>query len=127
MPDLNNAVHKTVPVLLVVDASVDALALILQQHGYSVLTASNSEDALLKLEFKRVDAVIVDHHTMQLEGIDLPASIKQLWPEMPVLMLSSAHPVDSAPPGVDIFLSKVEPPTRVLETVAILLARSRQI
>jgi DNA-binding NarL/FixJ family response regulator len=130
VPNLNHIALKTVLVLLVVDASavtLNALALILQQNGYSVLTAGNSKDALHQLASKPVDLAIVDHYTVEEERIDLPAAIKQLRPRTPVLMLSSQYPVESSPAGVDIFLSKVEPPARVLDAVASLLSKPRQL
>jgi CheY-like chemotaxis protein len=128
VPDTDNSFHKTVLVLLLVDSSVaalDALRLILLHQGYSVLTAGNSNEALHIVESSSVDLIIVDHYTVEDDGLDLPAAIKQHRPRTPILMLSSMYNEDSPPSNVDVFLSKVEPPERVLDAIASLLPKAK--
>ena len=70
-----------------------------------------------------VDAVILDYRMPEMMGDVVAARMKQLKPEVPILMLSAQ---DSLPPGAlrasDTFLSKGAPPSQFVHAVQELLA-----
>jgi two-component system, NtrC family, response regulator len=87
------------------DASVTAsLALLLKQHGYSSRTASNPNEALCALETGSFELVIQDMNfsrkTTGEEGLELLGRIKQLKPDLPVILITAWGSIELAVKGV---------------------------
>ncbi len=82
----------TETILVVEDnpAVLQSTSRILKQHGYSVITASNGEQALRVIEQKRrsVDLVLTDVVMPQMTGIELVERLDILHPELNVLFTS---------------------------------------
>ena len=63
----------------------------LEEEGYHVVSAMNGEDGLKLFEEERPDLVILDINMPGLDGIEVLRQMKQLRPDIPVI-LSSAYP-----------------------------------
>lgn len=117
------------PTILCVDDELNGLVgreSLLRQHGYDVVVTTSGRQGLNLLQSAAVDAVILDYRMPEMMGDVVAARMKQLKPEVPIMMLS-AH--DALPPAVlrtsDTFLSKSVPPNQFVDAVDHLLgARS---
>ena len=56
--------------------------------NYSCQTAETAEEALTRLEAQRFDVVLTDISMPGLSGMDLLNRVLQLYPEMPVIIIS---------------------------------------
>lgn len=74
------------------EALVDTLAL----AGYEWLEADCAEDALLKLKAHSVDIVVSDVQMAGMGGLALLRSIKQNWPNLPVLLMTAYANIEDA-------------------------------
>ncbi len=103
--------------ILIVDDEADIRELIsgiLEDEGYETRLAHNSDAALAELSQRRPTLVVLDIWLQgsKLDGLDLLLEIKQLAPELPVVIISGhgnietavaaapAAPGGSRPPGV---------------------------
>ena len=80
-------------ILLVEDDSLyrNTVAYELKQSGFSVLHASNCQDAWLILEEKQVDLVITDIHMPNGNGMNLLRQIKDRNAIAPAVVLMTCH------------------------------------
>jgi CheY-like chemotaxis protein len=78
--------------------------------GHTVETATNGVEALEKFLADWFDVVITDQWMLEMPGDQLAATIKQLAPNKPVILLTGFGDLISAsglkPAGVDIIISK---------------------
>ncbi|MEL7291029.1 MAG: sigma-54 dependent transcriptional regulator [Pseudomonadota bacterium] len=74
------------------EALVDTLAL----AGYEWLEADSAEDALVKLKSNSVDIVVSDVQMAGMGGLALLRSIKQHWPNLPVLLMTAYANIEDA-------------------------------
>ena len=90
--------------LLIVDdqpAMREALELLFDVHGFSALTASSPDEALALIQREEVGVVIQDMNFREGEtsgqgGVALFRAIKQLDPELPVLLMTAWTSLESA-------------------------------
>jgi len=114
------------PVILCVDdepAGLIARRLVLSTAGYAVLTAASGAIALRLLTCNQVDLVVTDHLLPDLSGVDLISSMKQLKPDVPIILLTGL--VDP-PPGfekADMLLTKGITPPEFLAEIERLLSQ----
>jgi len=90
-------------------ASLEVLALMLEAKGYSVLTASDGEEALSLLKNHSVDLVITDYMMPKMTGSALCQQLAkdERLSRIPVIMMSANHPDDiPAEPQVVAFFGK---------------------
>ena len=81
----------------------------LRSSGFSVLTASSSNDALNTFATHRVDAVVLDCATPDTPCAGTQVPIKQLKPRTPLILLSPRPPVAKAlSTAVDVFIRREE-------------------
>ena len=98
--------------VLVVDdefASLEVLALMLEGEGFQVLTASNGEEALLRLAEATIDLVVTDYKMPKMDGSEL--CLRMLADErlqrIPVIFTSATYRQDvPRPANVAAFFSK---------------------
>ena len=105
------------------DIGLRVRKLLLASEGYSVLTAGSGEDGLELFKQNPVKLVIVDHFLPGKTGTEIAREMKEMEPEVPILIMSAAI---EEPPGLEFadgFLSKSEPPNVLFETVSLLLAK----
>jgi DNA-binding NtrC family response regulator len=69
---------------------------LLEDEGYTVRLAPGSEEALKALEDERFDLLLTDLVMGRMGGVDLLRSVKQRWPDLPVIMVTGFGSVASA-------------------------------
>ena len=91
---------------------------LLERRGYAVLTAASARHGLQIAALCAVAAVIVDYHLPEMNGHELATEIKRLKPQIPIVMVSSDDEIpEHALKVVDAFVSKNEPPSRLLPVI----------
>lgn len=117
------------PLILCIDDAEVALRvrkLLLAGAGYAVLTAPSGEEGLELFKQNSVDMVIADHFLSDKSGAEIASEMKELKPQVPILIVSAAA---EPPPGlefVDGFLSKGDGPDALLDRIAQLLESDTQ-
>ncbi len=89
---MRDSVHR--PTLLVVDDEVviaETLAKILHHHGYAVVTAYDAEDAIQAALLKPPDLIVSDIMLPGMNGIELAAAIRRIFPACKVILSSGKH------------------------------------
>jgi DNA-binding response OmpR family regulator len=119
--------------ILVVDDEiyiVHILEFSLTMEGYTVLTASNGEEALKVIEQERPDLVVLDIMMPKLDGYEVCRQLRQddRFSNLPVILLSAkGRPVDreaGLQAGADDYIAKPFSPRKLLEKIRELLDRS---
>jgi twitching motility two-component system response regulator PilH len=86
--------------------------LLLQQHGYQVLEATNSLDGIHMFTSQTVDAVILDCHTPGTSSDAVASQIKHINAKVPIVLLSTLEAqTDTKFESTDLHLSKSQSPT----------------
>jgi DNA-binding response OmpR family regulator len=91
-----------------------SLGLILQRAGYTITTAANAAEALHLLRAGAYDLTFLDIKLPDQNGIQLLPQIKDLYPEMPIFILTAHASLDTAIDAVrlgakDYMLKPVDP------------------
>ncbi len=111
-PDTDQASVRPLRLLLVDDE--DTVRQILREYlvgdGHSVETASNGRDALDAVVKAEFDIVLLDRAMPGLSGDQVAVAIKELKPDLPVVLLTGFGDMMKAagemPPGIDLILGK---------------------
>ncbi|MCB9419668.1 MAG: response regulator transcription factor [Ardenticatenaceae bacterium] len=119
--------------ILVVDDEPNlrkTLAMILQRAGYVVTTAGNADEAHRLLRAGAYGLVFLDIKMPDKSGLTLLAEIRELYPDMPIVLLTAHASLDSAIEAVrrganDYLLKPIDPP-QILERVSQVLAKQEQ-
>jgi len=87
--------------ILIVDDEADICELVaglLQDEGYSTRTARDSDGALNEIKARRPNLVFLDIWLQgsRLDGLQLLDSVKELHPELPVVMISGHGNIETA-------------------------------
>ena len=81
-------------VILWADDEIDLLKphiMFLNQKGYEVATVNNGSDALDEIAARQFDLVILDENMPGLSGLETLSQIKQLRPDVPVIMITKSE------------------------------------
>ncbi len=109
--------------ILIVDdmlVSREALARILQQHGYETVPAMNGAEALALLKKNKIDLILLDQMMPEVDGLTFLAGIRRFpkWKNMPVIMFTGVkdRSCNSRAQGLNVkeFLVKGEYDPRLL-------------
>ena len=114
--------------ILCVDDEENQLAvrkLVLEQAGYSVLTAGSGQQALDLLALHPIDLVLSDHLMPGLTGTELARQIKAQDPDLPVILISAVNEIPADAAYADLFMSKLDGPQAMCQNIAAMLARSK--
>ena len=87
------------PRILVVDDDPDILVLLqhrLEQLGYAVRTATHGPEALNKLASEQPALILLDLRLPRLSGLDVLQQIKQVAPEVTVIVMTAYASVEKA-------------------------------
>ena len=98
----------TSQIVLCIDDHTSSLVLrriILENAGFSVLTAETATAGLALLRQSQVNLAIVDYFLPDMDGTALATEIKALRPELKVLMLSGTIE-EPGMRSIDAFLTK---------------------
>lgn len=78
--------------ILIVDDEADVVQVVkrfLEGRGYMVFTASDGDSALEQIKKNRPDIVLLDILMPRKNGLDVLQEVKQLDPDIPVIMLTA--------------------------------------
>lgn len=100
--------------------------LLLGSEGYNVITANSGEDGLELFKQNPIELVIADHFLSGKTGAEIAREMKELKPEVPILIISAALEKPDGLELADGFLAKGEPANVQLDTIAHLLAAARR-
>jgi DNA-binding response OmpR family regulator len=95
--------------ILCIDHQLTLLELhrrVLQNAGYRVFTAQSGVEALALFQTEPVDLVVLEFLMPELNGGRLAAGLKQMKPDVPIIMYSSVYPPANVLAAVDLFISK---------------------
>ena len=96
---------------------------LLQENGYELVTATNGREGLQLFMSRPVDAIVLEYHLGLLDGSVIAAEIKQVRPEVPIVMLTDHLELpESALKSVDALVAKSDGPHFLLATVHFLLS-----
>lgn len=99
----------------------DALADILTEEKYNVITAEDGEDAWVKIESEKIDLVLCDIKMPKMDGLELLSKVDEEGIELPFVMISAHGTIDTAveatKKGAYDFIQKPPDLNRILLTV----------
>lgn len=96
--------------------------LMLEGHGFNVLTASSGQQGLDLFEQNHVDVVVLDYYMPGLNGGDVAAELRRRRPSVPIILFSAYFSLPSeALELADAFITKGDPPEVLLEKIQQLL------
>lgn len=98
--------------------------MMLEAEGYQVLTASSGQEGLDALKSAPVNAIILDYQMPTMNGAEVARTIRQQWPNLPIVMLSGFpdEVPDDAIRLVNAFVIKGGAPEQLLVVVQDTLA-----
>src|SRR5512136_2053114 len=106
-----------------------SLGLILQRAGYAVTTASDAAEALDVLQAGAYDLTFLDIKLPDQNGIELLPQLRELYPDMPILILTAHATLDTAITAVRLgardYLLKPIDPENILTRVECLLQEEK--
>ncbi|UCG78416.1 MAG: sigma-54-dependent Fis family transcriptional regulator [Nitrospirota bacterium] len=109
----------------------DTLKGILEDEGYNVITAESSEDGIELLKRSLPDLVILDIWLPNMDGIEALSIIRDIMPDLPVVMISGHANVELAVKSTKLgaydFLEKPLSLDRIIITVERALEKSALI
>lgn len=100
---------------------------LLEEHGYQLVTAANGHDGLRLFKSRPVDAIVLEYHLGLLDGAAIADEIKQVRPEVPIVMVADHVELPRhALKSVDALVAKSDGPHFLLATVHFVLSVKRR-
>jgi len=110
--------------ILWVDDEIDLLRphiLFLEQKGYKLETATNGTDAISFVQENQFDLIFLDENMPGISGIETLGKIKQLKPNIPVVMITKSEEEnimeDAIGANISDYLIKPVNPNQILLTI----------
>jgi CheY-like chemotaxis protein len=92
--------------------------ILLESHGFKVLTANSGQQGLNIFDEQHVDLVILDYYMPGMNGGDVAAELRKRRPAVPIIFLSAYF---SLPPSAlelaNAFITKGDPPDVLIEKI----------
>ncbi len=92
--------------------------ILLEGHGFKVLTASSGQQGLAVFDEHQVDLVVLDYYMPGMNGGDVAAEMRRRRPQVPIIFLSAYF---SLPPAAlelaNAFITKGDPPDVLIEKI----------
>ena len=92
--------------------------IMLEGHGFRVLTATSGEQGLSLLEKNHIDLVVLDYYMPGMNGGDVAAEVRRRKPNLPIIFLSAYF---SLPPAAlemaNAFITKGDPPEVLIDKI----------
>ena len=115
--------------ILCVDDNEQTLShrkVMLETRGYRVASFSRGEDAVERFKQGGIDLVITDMAMPGLDGPQVIATVKNISPQTPAILISSKVRIYDHESQADVFLAKgMYNPADLLERIRLLLIRKR--
>lgn len=115
--------------ILCVDDNEQGLAVrkfLLETRGYRVLSAASAHDAIEILRTGGIDLVLGDLIMPQMDGNEMVHRMKEIAPEVPMMLLSGTVKAFDRASHADAFLPKGAcSPVELLERIRVMIARKR--
>jgi CheY-like chemotaxis protein len=116
-------------IILCIDSSERALAVrsfLLETRGFRVVAASSAQQAMEILTTQHVDLVLAELRMPHLDGDSLIGQLKQLMPELPMILTSDTVRTGERSHQADVFLGKGNSsPAELIERIRVMSARKR--
>jgi len=97
--------------------------IMLEGHGFNVLTATSGEQGLALLADNDVDLVVLDYYMPGMNGGDVAAEVRRVSPQIPIIFLSAYF---SLPPAAlelaNAFITKGDPPDVLIDKIEQLIS-----
>ncbi len=110
--------------ILWIDDEIDLLkahVLYLKEKGYDLDTVTNGQDALEKVEDNMYDLIFLDENMPGLSGLEVLSRLKNIAPEVPVVMITKSEEEDIMDQAIGSkisdYLIKPVNPTQMLLTI----------
>jgi len=120
------------PHILWVDDEIDLLrshVMFLENKGYAVETAANGADAVDIVREQPFDVVFLDEQMPGMDGLETLEAVKEVRPEMPVVMVTKSEEEDLMEKAlgsqISDYLTKPVNPSQILLTCKRLLEQSQ--
>lgn len=111
--------------LLCVDDDAQCLAvrrLLLEAHGFNVVTSINPKQSLRLFRTRRFDAAVVDFQMPEMNGAELAKEMKSARADVPVVILSGLIELpEGAPVFHDRFVCKAEAGYKLVKEIQSLI------
>jgi two-component system, OmpR family, response regulator CpxR len=111
--------------LLCVDDDAQSLAvrrLLLEAHGFNVVTSINPKQSLRLFRTRRFDAAVVDYQMPEMNGAELAKEMKSERVDVPVVILSGLVELpEGAPVFHDRFVCKAESSHKLVKEIQSLI------
>ena len=124
---------KTRPTILLIDDEKDILLTIgdfLNINGYTILTATNGEEALRRLEGKKPDLIILDINMPKMNGLAFLATVRARpeWADIPVYVFTGRANMEHYFEDVHVagFMAKPCLPDKLLKDIKNILTQRTQ-
>lgn len=120
-------------ILLVDDEAsiLESLGRLIERDGHFVFSARSAEEALAFMQHEQVDVVVTDLRLPRLSGIDLLRSVKRLYPDVEVVLITAYGQIEDAveamKEGAYDFLPKPVKKAALMKTVEKAMERRRLI
>jgi len=120
------------PAILIADDEVkirENLGKVLEEEGYSILSAGNGAETLNQINQKRINLVLLDLRLPDKDGIELFKEIQKMNPYLPVIMISAYGTIKTAVEATKLgaydFVEKPFDTERLLVTIKNALEKER--
>ena len=125
-----STINKGPEIVLCVDDEAVGLQirkLILEQQGYSVVTAADTTQALEFFKTAHLALVITDHLLGRTTSTAMIAKMKRLNPAVPIIVLSGIAEIPARMEDVDVFISKADGVAPLLDKIKELVRGRTQL
>lgn len=85
--------------ILIIDDDTSVLettAVLLREHGYSVISCENAKDAMAKLRENKVEVVLTDIRMPEVSGLELLEEVRSINMDIPVILMTAYAELDVA-------------------------------
>jgi two-component system response regulator CpxR len=99
---------------------------LLETRGYRVIAARSGEEALEAFRQGNIDLVLGDLVMPQMDGNEMVRRMKEISPEVPMILISGSVKIFERANRADAFLPKGAcTPVEMLERIRVMIARKR--
>lgn len=111
------------------DALLSLYRIVLEKEGYEALLAHHGEEAWAIMEREHVDLIITDVRMPVMDGYQFVRSVRDIFPEMPILMITAKDDFASKSMGfslgTDDYMTKPVHMEEMILRIRALLRRSK--